>query len=311
MISSRLPPSLEPNALSRAIDGKRRRNVPVIDLTESNPTRVGLVYPVDLLAPLADPAGLEYNPLPLGLWSARAAVASDFRRRGIVLSADRVAVTASTSEAYALLFKLLCDAGESVLVPRPSYPLFEHLTRLESITAVPYDLEYHGAWRIDLDSVRRAPCPGCARYDRVAEQPHGIVPSPRRPRGRRRDLRRAAVGDDRRRGVRRLPARPRAARRLRAVTERGPDLRARRPVEIRRPAAGQARMDRLRRTAARDRSRAGRLRDRRRHLPVGVHAGAGGRPGVSRARRRDPAADSRASRRNLARLRGPRRRSPR
>lgn len=156
MTSSRLPANLEPNALSRAADAKRRRGVAVTDLTESNPTRVGFSYPSSLLAVLADPQGLAYDPQPLGLWPARAAVAADFRRRGIVISADRVALTSSTSEAYALLFKLLCDAGDAVLVPRPSYPLFEHLTRLEAVTAVPYDLEYHGTWRIDIDSVRRA-----------------------------------------------------------------------------------------------------------------------------------------------------------
>ena len=160
MRSARLPPSLHPNALAIAIDAKRRKGAAVIDLTESNPTRVGLSYPDDLLAPLADRAGLDYNPQPLGLWSARAAVAADFRRRGIVISADRVAITASTSEAYALLFKLMCDAGDAVLVPRPSYPLFEHLTRLESVVAVPYDLEYHGTWRIDIESVTRAAGPG-------------------------------------------------------------------------------------------------------------------------------------------------------
>jgi alanine-synthesizing transaminase len=159
MTSSRLPASLTPNALSLAVDAKRRRGAALTDLTESNPTRVGLSYPGDLLAPLASADGLDYDPQPLGLWPARAAVAADFRRRGIVLSADRVALTASTSEAYGLLFKLLCDAGDVVLVPRPSYPLFEHLTRLESVTAAPYDLEYHGSWRIDLDSVRRAAGP--------------------------------------------------------------------------------------------------------------------------------------------------------
>ena len=154
--SSRLPPSLEPNALARLIHTKRRSGAPIADLTESNPTQVGLTYPADLLSPLADARALEYDPQPLGLWPARAAVAADFRRRGIIISADRVALTASTSEAYALLFKLLCDAGDQVLVPHPSYPLFEHLTRLESVDAVPYALEYHGAWRIDVDSVRRA-----------------------------------------------------------------------------------------------------------------------------------------------------------
>ena len=156
MVSSRLPHSLEPNSLARAIQARRRSGASLLDLTESNPTRVGLSYPPDLLAPMADARALEYEPQPLGLWPARAAVAADFRRRGIVISADRVAVTASTSEAYALLFKLLCDAGDRVLVPHPSYPLFEHLTRLESVDAVPYSLEYHGSWRIDMDSVRSA-----------------------------------------------------------------------------------------------------------------------------------------------------------
>ncbi|HEX6215632.1 MAG TPA: pyridoxal phosphate-dependent aminotransferase [Vicinamibacterales bacterium] len=153
---SRLPSSLEPNALARLIHTKRRSGASIVDLTESNPTHVGLSYPADLLSPLADARALEYDPQPLGLWPARAAVAADFRRRGIIISADRVALTSSTSEAYALLFKLLCDAGDQVLVPHPSYPLFEHLTRLESVDAVPYALEYHGAWRIDIDSVRRA-----------------------------------------------------------------------------------------------------------------------------------------------------------
>ena len=155
-MNSRLPSSLEPNALARLVQAKRRSGASIVNLTESNPTRVGLTYPAALLAPLAEARALEYDPQPLGLWSARAAVAADFRRRGIVISADRVALTASTSEAYALLFKLLCDAGDCVLVPHPSYPLFEHLTQLESVEALPYALEYHGAWRIDIDSVRRA-----------------------------------------------------------------------------------------------------------------------------------------------------------
>ncbi len=156
MISSRLPKNLEPNAVARAIEAKRRSGAAILDLTDSNPTGAGFTYPKELLVPLADPRALEYDPQPLGLWSARAAVAADFRRRGIVISADRVALTSSTSEAYALLFKLLCDAGDAVLVPHPSYPLFEHLTELESVTAIPYALEYHGSWRIDIDSIAKA-----------------------------------------------------------------------------------------------------------------------------------------------------------
>jgi aspartate/methionine/tyrosine aminotransferase len=156
MISSRLPDTLESNALARLTAIKRRSGGAIADLTESNPTAVGFAYPDDLLTPLADPRALEYDPQPLGLWQARAAVAADFRRRGVALSADRVALTASTSEAYAFLFKLLCNAGDEVLIPHPSYPLFEHLTRLEAIRAVPYTLECHGSWRIDIESVRRA-----------------------------------------------------------------------------------------------------------------------------------------------------------
>jgi len=152
----RLPRSLELNAVSRAIDAKRRAGVSILDLTETNPTGAGFTYPRELLLPLANERGLDYEPQPLGLWSARAAVAADFRRRGIVISADRVALTSSTSEAYALLFKLLCDAGDAVLVPHPSYPLFEHLTQLESVAAIPYALEYHGSWRVDVDSISRA-----------------------------------------------------------------------------------------------------------------------------------------------------------
>jgi hypothetical protein len=156
-LSSRLPPSLARNALARAVEDQRARGTALIDLTESNPTRVGFDYPADLLAPLAGAAALEYEPQPLGLWPARAAVAAEFRRRGIVVSADRVALTSSTSEAYALLFKLFCDAGQCVLAPRPSYPLVEHLARFESVSVAPYGLDYHGVWRVDLDSVKRAP----------------------------------------------------------------------------------------------------------------------------------------------------------
>ena len=155
MISSRLPKNLEPNAVARAIEAKRRSGAAILDLTQTNPTAAGFTYPKELLEPLADPRGLDYDPQPLGMWSARAAVAADFRRRGTVISADRVALTSSTSEAYAMLFKLLCNAGDAVLVPQPSYPLFEHLTELESVKAVPYALEYHGSWRIDLESLTR------------------------------------------------------------------------------------------------------------------------------------------------------------
>jgi aspartate/methionine/tyrosine aminotransferase len=154
--SSRLPRESAPNALSRALDALRRAGTPYIDLTESNPTRAGIAYPDDLLQSLSAPAALRYEPHPLGLAVAREAVAADCARRGVRVDPAQVVLSASTSETYTWLFKLLCDAGESVLVPRPSYPLFEHLTRLENVRAEPYRLEYHGRWEIDLASVAAA-----------------------------------------------------------------------------------------------------------------------------------------------------------
>lgn len=153
--SGRLPRDLSPNRLTAAAARMRASGRPYVDLTESNPTRVGLAYPQDLLSPLADARALTYAPEPFGLRSARAAVAADYARRGVQVPAERVMLTASTSEAYALLFKLLCDPGDRVLVPRPSYPLFEHLTALECVEAVPYDLDAHAGWRLDAGSIRR------------------------------------------------------------------------------------------------------------------------------------------------------------
>lgn len=156
MLSSRLPANLAANAITRAVEARRASGQDLIDLTESNPTRVGFSYPADLLAPLADPAGLVYDPQPLGLPAAREVVARELLRHGLTMSPERVTLTASTSEAYALLFKLFCDPGDRVLVPHPSYPLFDHLTRLEAVEVAPYVLEHHGRWRIDLASVERA-----------------------------------------------------------------------------------------------------------------------------------------------------------
>jgi len=153
MKSSRLPSDLSVNATTRTLDAIRRRGIDVIDLTVSNPTRVGLQYPDDLLHALAAPEALVYEPHPRGLAAARMAVSADFSRRGLGVPPERIVLTSSTSEAYAWLFKLLCDAGDSVLVPRPSYPLFEHLTVLESVEARPYRLEYHGRWRVDVESL--------------------------------------------------------------------------------------------------------------------------------------------------------------
>lgn len=153
MFSSRLPANPVANALSRRLAALRASGETWVDLTESNPTRAGLAYPRDLLAPLADPSALVYEPHPLGLPAAREAVALDQMRRGARVDPAQVVLAASTSEAYGWLFKLLCNPGDQVLVPRPSYPLVEHLTRLDAIEAVPYDLEYHGRWEIDVEGL--------------------------------------------------------------------------------------------------------------------------------------------------------------
>jgi aspartate/methionine/tyrosine aminotransferase len=154
MFSRRLPSTFEPNRLSRAVADIRARGETFLDLTETNPTRADLPYPAALLTPLADARGLTYDPQPLGMRSAREAVAADCRRRGADVDPDCVVLTASTSEAYSWLFKVLCDPGDSVLVPRPSYPLFEHLTRLEGVGVATYDLDYHGRWEIDFAGLR-------------------------------------------------------------------------------------------------------------------------------------------------------------
>ena len=155
--SSRLPPSLAANRLSVELERCRQNGIPFVDLTESNPTHVGLPYPPGILAPLSDPAALRYDPHPFGLIQAREAVAQDCARRGATVDPENVILTASTSESYSWLFKLLCEPGDTVLAPVPSYPLFEHLTRLEGIAMAPYRVEYHGRWQIDVDSIRAAP----------------------------------------------------------------------------------------------------------------------------------------------------------
>ena len=159
MFSARTGWDLTPNRLSSLLEARRRRGERVLDLTETNPTRVGIEYPPDLLSPLADPDALRYEPSTRGLASAREAVAAEHARRGVPVDPSRVLPAASTSEAYAWLFKLLCDPGDDVLVPRPSYPLFSYLARLESADVHPYPLSYDGQWHLGPDAVREALTP--------------------------------------------------------------------------------------------------------------------------------------------------------
>jgi aspartate/methionine/tyrosine aminotransferase len=156
MFSTRVPDDRAPTRLAQAVAEAGRRG-PVLDLTLSNPTRAGLAYPDDLLRPLSDAAAATYRPEPLGLRSAREAVAATYRRRGLPADSDRIVLTASTSDAYSILFKLLCEPGRaSVLTPVPSYPLFDHLTRLDGVESRRYALEYHGTWSIGAGELDRA-----------------------------------------------------------------------------------------------------------------------------------------------------------
>jgi aspartate/methionine/tyrosine aminotransferase len=109
-----------------------------------------------VLGPLSDPRSLGYEPAPRGTFPARAAVAADLAHQGLAADPENIVLTSSTSEAYGFLFKLLADPGDEVLVPAPSYPLFEYLARLEAVRAVPYRLSYDGAWYVDIDSVRES-----------------------------------------------------------------------------------------------------------------------------------------------------------
>jgi alanine-synthesizing transaminase len=155
--SSRFPASFEPNPLTLAVRRARAAGRPLLDLTLTNPTRAGFDYPLDLLHQLGSGKALRYDPDPCGLPAARRAIAADYFRRGANAHPDRIVLTASTSEAYAWCFKLLCrPVDDAVLIPAPSYPLFDHLTRLEGVRSVPYRLEHHGAWVIDMETIDAA-----------------------------------------------------------------------------------------------------------------------------------------------------------
>jgi len=154
MFSSRLNWSIRANPLARLLAAKRAAGAAFLDLTESNPTSAGFTYPADrILTALADPRSLCYEPAPAGILAARTAVSEYYGGR---VDVSRILLTASTSEAYALLFKLLADPGDEVLVPRPSYPLFDFLAALESVRVVEYPLVYHGCWTVDIDALARS-----------------------------------------------------------------------------------------------------------------------------------------------------------
>ncbi len=155
--SSRLPQGFEPNALSAALTRLRAEGREVLDLTVSNPTRCGFSYPeAEIRAALSSPGVLTYDPDPQGALAARVAIAD---HHGHGLRPEELLLTASTSEGYGLLFKLLGDPGDEVLVPSPSYPLFEWLARLEGLDARPVPSYFQDRWHLDLGALESAVSP--------------------------------------------------------------------------------------------------------------------------------------------------------
>lgn len=153
--SSRTNWQHQPNLLNQALERRRSKGLVIHDLTASNPTECGIHYPgKEILAALSDPAALQYHPDPKGLPGARAAICEYYRRRNIPIDPADIVLTAGTSEAYAMILKLLCNAGDAVLVPRPSYPLFEFLAEINDVKLQHYRLGYDHGWHIDVESIK-------------------------------------------------------------------------------------------------------------------------------------------------------------
>ena len=157
MFSRRTGWDLEANALSGRLASARASGRPLLDLSEANPTRCGLAWGADEISSLlADPRLGSYEPAPAGRLEAREAVSGYLAGRGIRVSPERVILTASTSEAYGMLLKLLCNPGEEVLFPAPCYPLLELLASLEAVELGRYPVGWGGGWELDLGALASA-----------------------------------------------------------------------------------------------------------------------------------------------------------
>ncbi|WP_083604167.1 pyridoxal phosphate-dependent aminotransferase [Pajaroellobacter abortibovis] len=154
MFSERSLCKREESPLFQDLCKKKKEGHPIWNLTESNPTQVDLPYPGgSLLQTIMAGHSLHYDPTPLGMLTAREAIANYYRTGGYPISPSQVMLTASSSESYSFLFKLLCDPGDEILVPQPSYPLLQAIASLESVVLTPYRLAYDGEWHIDFSSL--------------------------------------------------------------------------------------------------------------------------------------------------------------
>jgi aspartate/methionine/tyrosine aminotransferase len=148
------------NRLSEALAAHRAAGKPLLDLTLSNPTECGFYYDEKaILRALQNPAALKYEPNPRGVEIARRAVAQYYAELGSTISVGDIFLTTSTSEAYSFVFRLLCDPGDELLIPAPSYPLFGFLADIQDVTLVRYPLLYDHGWQIDFHSLERAITP--------------------------------------------------------------------------------------------------------------------------------------------------------
>jgi alanine-synthesizing transaminase len=160
MFAKRTKWDLETNRLSQALAQYRASGQAVIDLTLSNPTEAGFIYEGEsILDALRHPDALKYHPDPLGLPGARAAVAEYYAHRGMEVPIEQIVLTTSTSEAYSFVFRLLCDPGDEILAPAPSYPLFDFLAGIQDVKLLPYPLLYDHGWQIDFHALKRAITP--------------------------------------------------------------------------------------------------------------------------------------------------------
>jgi alanine-synthesizing transaminase len=160
MFADRTSWNLDPNRLSEALAHHRSAGKPLFDLTLSNPTTCGFAYDGDaILRALNNPAALYYEPNPRGLEHARRAVAAYYTSRNTNVSLDAILLTTSTSEAYSYIFRTLCNPGDELLVPAPSYPLFGFLADIHDVRLLRYPLIYDNGWQIDFLALERAITP--------------------------------------------------------------------------------------------------------------------------------------------------------
>jgi alanine-synthesizing transaminase len=160
MFAKRTNWNLAPNRLSQALAAHRAAGKPLLDLTVSNPTECGFEYDRSaILNALSNPAALSYEPDPRGLESARRAVAGYYADRNEKVSAEDIILTTSTSEAYSHVFRTLCNPGDEVLIPSPSYPLFDFLADIQDVSLVRYPLLYDHGWQIDFHALEQAITP--------------------------------------------------------------------------------------------------------------------------------------------------------